>query len=153
MNHSRKIILYAFGWFLILSACSTTFPALKAVNPPVGPYLPGTAESIQPTFKWSPSSEPDIRYDLIVYECVETVGGLGEVSRIPGKEIYYRTSIDNTEHRLEMTLKPSTKYFWSVRTRNDGVVGPWSRYNYFLFLGTGWVDRRNQPFLFQTPER
>lgn len=151
---SRRIIaIAALGFLLMLTACSTTFRALKPENPPVGdPRLPRTAESIQPTFKWSPSPEPDVRYDLIVYECVETFGNWGGIYRVPGKEIYLRKDMQNAEHRIEEALKPGKKYYWSVRIRKGGMVGPWSRYDYFLFLGLGFVQANNQLFLFQTPE-
>jgi hypothetical protein len=138
---------------LILASCSTTFQALKAENPPVGdPRFPKTAESIQPTFKWSPSPEPDVKYDLVVYECVETFGNLGGIYRVPGKEVYLREMIEGVEHRIENPLEPAMKYYWSVRTRKADKVGPWSRYDYFLFLGVGAVQANNQLFLFQTPE-
>lgn len=149
----RKNAIAAFGLLLLLSSCSTTFRALKPENPPVGdPRFVRTAESIQPTFKWSPSTEPDVRYDLIVYECVETFGKWGGIYRVPGKEIYLRENIQSTEHRIEEALKPGKKYYWSVRIRKGDKIGPWSRYDYFLFLGLGIVQANNQLFLFQTPE-
>ena len=148
-----KIAIAAFGCLLILSSCSTTFPSLKPENPRVGdPRFPKTAESIQPTFKWAPSYEPDVKYDLIVYECVETFGKWGGIFRVPGKEVYLRKAIGSTEHRIEEPLKPGMKYYWSVRLRKGDTVGPWSRYDYFLFLGVGLVQANNQLFLFQTPE-
>jgi hypothetical protein len=148
-----KIAIATLGCLLILSSCSTTFRALNAENPPVGdPRFPKTAESIQPTFKWSPAPEPDVTYDLIVYECVETFGNWGGIFRVPGKEVYLRKAVENTEHRIEEPLMPGKKYYWSVRIRKGDTVGPWSRYDYFLFLGIGFVQRDNELFLFQTPE-
>lgn len=146
----RKNAIAALCLLLVLTSCSTTFRVLKPENPPLG-FLgfARTAESIQPTFKWSPSPEPDVRYDLIVYECVESFGNLGEIYRVPGKEIYLRKGIQNTEHRIEEALKPGKKYYWSVRIRKGDKVGPWSSYDYIIYIGGTGID---QLFLFQTPE-
>ena len=152
MNHP-KIAIAALGCLLFLASCSTTFHSLKAQNPPVGdPRFPRTAESTQPTFKWSPAPEPEAKYDLIVYECVETFGKWGGIYRVPGKEVYSRKAIEGAEHRIEVPLKPGMKYYWSVRRRIGDTVGPWSRYDYFLFLGVGIVQANYQLFLFRTPE-
>ncbi len=56
---------------LILIAC-TSFHGIKPIYPAVGnPNYPTQVDSLQPTFRWEPSPEPDATYDFIIYEGIK----------------------------------------------------------------------------------
>lgn len=50
----------------------------------------------------------NVKYDLIV-----AVGDNGETPEV----IYRREGLEETSHKLEITLKPNTRYFWSIRAQ------------------------------------
>jgi len=148
MKVPRGILLFCV---LSLSAC-TTFHGVTAVSPEVGnPKFPPTVDSLQPTLKWELSDQPDVTFDLIIYEGLVTESFWRGTERSVGKQVYYREGLTEREHHLAEALKPSTEYYWAVRTRRNDAVSPWSRYDYFLFLGTAWVKGNNLLFMFKTP--
>ena len=135
-----------------LSAC-TTFHGLTLVSPKAGhPNAPTKVDTLQPTLKWKPSSQTDVAYDVIIYEGIEMATG-NRLAGLVGKEAYYRQGIKETEHKVEDVLKPKTEYYWSVRVRQGEQVSDWSRYDYFLFGGVGWVSGKNLLIRFETPKK
>lgn len=147
-----------FGIFLFLlafvMASCTSFRGVKPLYPEPGhPASPPKVESLQPTFRWEPSSDSGVSYDFIIYECLKVSDFWKGTSRSVGREIYYRQGLNSTEHKIEETLKPDSEYYWSIRTRQGETVSPWALYNYTLFLGTAYTKATNQPFLFKTPDR
>ncbi len=75
MRHTKWILIMCLS---ILVGC-TTFKGLKPVYPEVGhPNFPKKVDSLQPTFRWQPSPEPEVIYDMIVYEGIK--------EEAPGKE-------------------------------------------------------------------
>ncbi len=149
MRHTKWILMMCW---VILIGC-TTFKGLKPVYPAVGnPNYPKTVDSLQPTFRWEPSPEPNVIYDLIVHEGIKEESFWKGTKRAVGREVYYREGLEAREHRIEEPLKPGTEYYWSLRIRRGQTVSDWSVYNYFLFLGTGYVSMNNHPFIFKTPK-
>ncbi len=114
-------------------------------------------DSLQPTLRWEAFPRPfdrehddlgilprtsHISYDLKIWEAEDDYPGVfissgrgiatwiaGNTS--PGKPIYARVALPLPSHGVEIPLKPSTKYFWTVRARFlvDGHprVTEWSR--------------------------
>jgi hypothetical protein len=150
MKHYRILfLLLAF----VMSSC-TSFRGVKPLYPePGNPGLPSKVDSLQPTFRWEPSSDAGVTYDFIVYECLKVSNWLKGTKRSVGREIYYRQGLNSTEHKIEEPLKPDSEYFWSIRTRQGEKVSSWSLYDYTLFLGMGYTKATNQPFLFKTPDQ
>ncbi len=147
----RSLIFLSVIVLLFLTACTTTFNGVTPIYPkvqvvPVGWFT--KVDSIQPTLRWEPSSYPDISYDLVIYEAIK----MGDGSLDPGKMAYSRKSLKDPEHKVEEPLKANSKYYWSVRTRSDTIVSAWSRYDYFVFMGTAWAKGYNQLFRFKTPK-
>jgi hypothetical protein len=62
--------------------------------------------SLEPTMSWEPFYGPNVTYELKIWRA----GRLG-----PEAVVYSRANIEQTSHKLEMTLEPSTPYYWSVR--------------------------------------
>lgn len=141
-------------YLLVVVGC-TSFRGLKPIYPEVGnPNSPKTVDSLQPTFQWEPSSEPDITYDFVIYEGIYVPATFTEkAKRSVGREVYYREGLVAPEHRIEESLKPDTEYYWSVRMRRGEKVSAWSLYDYDLFLGAAYMWARNHPFIFKTPEK
>lgn len=52
----------------------------------------------------------NVRYDLVVAE---------ESNMSPGKVVYRRYGLTTASHKLKVTLKKRTRYFWTVRARFD----------------------------------
>lgn len=129
----------------LLTGCAkVTYHGLK----PISPGILDEVVVSRPTFKWKPSENPQDKYDLVVYE---SSGAEGHA--VPGKTVYYREAIENTEHTLETDLTVGEEYYWSVRCRNGENVTAWSRYDMFASGGMITVTKRNHLFyLFVTTE-
>jgi len=137
---------------LVLTGC-TSFHGIKPVYPEVGnPNFPKQADSIQPTFRWEPSTEPDSAYDFIIYEGIKLESFWEGTKRSLGREVYYRQGLKGPQHKIEEPLKPDTEYYWSVRIRHGDKVSKWAIYDYTLFLGTAYMMAGNRPFIFKTPK-
>ena len=150
MRHTKWILLICW---VILIGC-TTFKGLNPVYPAVGnPNYPKMVDSLQPTFCWESSPEPGVIYDLIVYEGIKEESFWKGTKRAVGREVYYREGLKATEHKIEESLMPGTEYYWSLRIRRGQKVSDWSVYDYFLFLGSGYVNKNNYPFGFKTPKK
>lgn len=139
-------------WVLVigllgLTAC-VTLRGVTPIYPEAGsPGFPAVVDSLQPTFRWEPSSEADANYDLIIYE---------KTSPTQGRRVYYRESIKKPEHKAEEPLKPSTEYFWSIRVRRGEKVGDWSRRDSAVVVPLPFVfisSAGSSLFIFKTPDK
>ena len=84
----KRLIWVLIVGFLGLTAC-TTFHGVTPIYPGVGnpnTYWP-TVDSFQPILRWKPSPEPNVSYDLIIYEDVKSGSpwSLQGVERTAGK--------------------------------------------------------------------
>jgi hypothetical protein len=81
-----------------------------------------TAGSLRPTFRWQGfprktdiTAAPEemkrisnVRYDLVVAR---------EHNMAPDEIVYRRDGLTDARHTIQKTLKPDTRYFWTVRAR------------------------------------
>ena len=125
----------------------------------VAPIYPeerdGVVNSLAPTLKWTPSPQPDVTYDVLVYEDQKIPRNpLGAVmDSLPGRQIYYAEALRDPMVRLDPPLRPGGSYLWSVRLRRGETVSTWSTYGYFHFFLVGWQSGRGRWFSFSTPAK
>ena len=152
----KRIICILMISGLVFIGC-VRFTGVKPIYPEVGYHntIPSRVESLQPTFRWEPSSGA-VTYDFIIYEAIDKGSFWKRIQLSVGPEIYYREGLKEQEHRIEEPLKPRTKYYWSVRIRKEQEVFNWSVYDVratfnipFWNVAKGY----HYPFLFDTPER
>lgn len=94
------------------------------VSPPSG-LAPGNgavADSTRPTLTFEEAAgrfaSAPFSYDI-------------EVQDAAGNVAYYREGVGAGSHVLESALAASTTYWWRVRARAEGAVGPWSEWAAF----------------------
>ncbi len=146
-----KLWRWVLAGLLALQACgwigSTTIHGVTPIYPEVSSSYPTKVDSLQPTFRWEAVTKPDVRYDFIIYERLQisTLGPLmpyrgfisvGKFMAI-GREVYYREGLEKPEHRVEVPLRPTMLYFWSIRVRRGEDVSEWSRFDARIPEG-GW---------------
>jgi hypothetical protein len=134
--------------FFVMTGCAT-FSGLEPVKPK---YVDKTKD-VMPTFQWKPANKENVKYDFIIYEISTWArsgwgGGTREGIPMAGKTVYYREGLDKPVHTVEKPLAPE-EYLWSVRIRENGKVGPWSRYNYHGFS----VIKKNHLFQIEIEKR
>jgi len=139
---------------LLLPGCLVikSYPQLKPVDPPVTYTLaPETVNSLAPTFKWSPYTEPGTTYDFVI--CNVGASGGRNLWR-QGNIVYYKEALNGTEHTIEYSLTPDTIYLWSVRVRVNGKVLPWSTTSFSATAAIGGASSvgRGWFFSFRTPK-
>jgi hypothetical protein len=87
--------------------------------------LPVRVDSLRPTLLWEQFKGHQVTYDLKIWESKESRAEIGKV-------IYEREGLMENTHTLKTSLKPATKYSWSVRVRfvQDGKlrVSDWTKY-------------------------
>jgi hypothetical protein len=80
------------------------------------------SDSLQPTLKWEAFPGTNVTYELKMWRS----GRLG-----PEAVVYSRANIEQDSHKLEVTLEPSTLYYWSVRAHfsenGRDRITDWSR--------------------------
>jgi hypothetical protein len=80
------------------------------------------SDSLQPTLKWESFPGTQVTYELKIWRS----GRLG-----PEAVVYSRANIEQNSHKLEVTLEPSTLYYWSVRAHfsenGRDRITDWSR--------------------------
>jgi hypothetical protein len=83
-----------------------------------------SVDSLQPTLRWSalpPQPEGGLLYDLRVWRVEDCVRA---------ELVYQRRGLALPEHRLEETLAPAQRYFWTVRARfmaeGRPAASPWA---------------------------
>jgi len=135
-----------------LSACSISFRTLTPIYPLVT-YSDRTPviDSLQPTFQWHPVSEADTTYDLVIYEQLQgryVHGGIYyRTADLKGRLVYYREGLKGSEHKAEEPLKPNSRYYWSLRARQNDRVTSWATYGF----SDGGSSGSGQLFGFETP--
>ena len=119
MKLSRWVLVGLLG----LMACSITRPhGVTPISPRA--KLPTAVETLQPTFRWKPAAEGDVRYDFIILESHPHLRH--PFKEVVGREVYYREGLQEPEHTLEVSLQPDREYYWSVRVRHGQEVSEWS---------------------------
>ena len=98
-----------------------------------------TVDSLRPILRWQPFSSDSVTYDVVIYKQYERT--------LPGERVYYREGISNTQHQVEDSLKPDTKYLWSVRARLQDRLTPWATWH-GVWYAESWSNRL---FGFETP--
>ncbi len=112
---------------------------------------PVVVDSVQPTLRWKSASESNVTYDVIIYDVIKTQVTATK-PRATGKVVYYREGIKESEHKIEDPLKTNTEYFWSVRFRSGEKVSDWSTWSYTFYVYGQYIEEKNVPFMFKTPE-
>jgi hypothetical protein len=112
---ANAIIIVAIAFSL--GACVRDY---QEVTPDEGPSWKTT--ETRPLFRWSPSKQEGVKYDLAVFERQRNAK-----PPMPGKIVYLREGLDKPEHKTETPLIPGD-YLWAVRTRTGQNVGGWSNY-------------------------
>jgi hypothetical protein len=108
-------------------------------------------DTLTPTFKWTPSTRPEVHYDLIVRESVSCEGiGLFKEG-LPGEVVVYEENLSQPFYTLQKPLEPDTNYIWSVRLREGNTVSTWSTTGYFVFFVIGSSGSSGDWFRFCTP--
>ena len=90
-------------------------------------------EEQNPRFEWEPSAKTGISYDLVIYEATKCIVTGIKTSYMPGRLTAYIEDIKTPHYQLEKTLKPDTRYLWTVRLRDENSVSSWSSFNYSNF--------------------
>jgi hypothetical protein len=171
------------GLLLLASSACVSVTGPRAVRPGTTRFggNGGEVDSLTPLLEWQPepeappatrsppqradailaaaeatvtSTEPSVCYDFAVHDVVYEPERWGMPERRwAGARMYYRECLASTSHRLESPLLPGQDYFWFVRTRRGDVVGPWSRYQYALFVLVAGFAGSSYAYTFRTPER
>jgi hypothetical protein len=146
MKLSRWVLVGLLG----LMACSITRPHGVTPISPIAQHWPTAVETLQPTFRWKPAAEGDVRYDFIILEDHPHLRH--RFKEVVGREVYYREGLQEPEHTLEVSLQPDREYWWSVRVRHGQEVSEWSGAAHYF---EGWsVNRWDEPFFrFRTPSK
>ncbi len=148
MKLSRWVLVGLLG----LMACSITRPhGVTPISPrPIAKLSPTAVETLQPTFRWKPAAEGDVRYDFIILESHPHVRH--PFNGVVGREVYYREGLQEPEHTLEVSLQPDREYYWSVRVRHGQEVSEWSGAAHYYEIDV--VNIWDEPFFrFRTPSR
>jgi len=136
--------------------CSRASQGVEPTNPPIDHGLRGlgftNVDSLTPKLQWKPVVAPDVHYDVVVWEAVryESPIGMRDLYE-PGRVVFYEQDLATSEVTLSESLKPGTKYFWSVRLRQNGEVSTWSTAGQTLILivFNSWTS--GQWFALKTP--
>jgi len=146
-----------------------TYSHLEPIKPTI-PYIctripqdSTVIESINPHFIWSKSNELDVTYDFAIFNPPKVSSADSHVigdsyainySYSYGEPIYYREALKTNEHIVEKKLTAGINYRWSVRTRVNDRISPWSTYNCFVYAGLVIANSKNNffPFKTKTPE-
>jgi len=102
--------------------------------------------STAPTLRWVPSSIPDVKYDVAIYEAYDSTWHkitfdllTGKESRRRGRLLIYAQGLTTPSFKPDVSLQPDTTYLWSVRLRRSDTVSTWSQIKRTLFNpGTFW---------------
>jgi len=131
--------------------CGDRFRGVTPTAPEVTTSGFPTVRTLQPEFSWQGSADADIHYDVIIYEAATY--SINQVTdfHTRGRLAAYAEDIAGASWRPDKPLKPNTRYFWSVRSRDGDVVSNWSTQSYFAFAIVAWSSGYGQWFQFQTP--
>ncbi|MBT8107688.1 MAG: hypothetical protein KJP17_05600 [Gammaproteobacteria bacterium] len=124
----------------------------------VTPLAPGaqqsgfpTVPSLNPEFRWKACGRHDVSYDLVVYEAATfNVSGALKTYHTRGRVAAYVEDLKEPHWQPDITLKPDTRYFWSVRLRDGDTVSDWSTISHSTFLLVYSSSGEGQWFRFKT---
>ncbi len=108
---------------------------------------------LKPQLEWAGSADPEVEYDLIVWEALPYRTSMVEDERFArGRIVTYVEGLAEPTHRLTEPLEPDRFYYWSVRYRRGATVSAWSTYSYaggnpLIF----WQYGGRLRFAFRTP--
>ena len=131
--------------------CSDRFRGVPPIAPEVKTSGFPTVRTLQPEFAWKGSADAGIHYDVILYEAATYTINKVTDFYARGRLAAYAEDIAATSWRPDKPLKPGTRYFWSVRSRDGDVVSDWSTQSYFSFALVVFSSGYGQWFQFQTP--
>jgi hypothetical protein len=131
--------------------CDSNQYGVKPVRPihRTGEYT--AIESLRPTFEWSPSTRPEVHYDLVVRQAVSCRGTVLFREGLRGDVVLYEEDLSDPWFTVEEPLAPDTQYVWSVRFRQGDVVSRWSSTGHFAFFVVGFSSSIGDWFRFCTP--
>jgi len=131
--------------------CNDRFRGITPLSPECKKTGFPMTPSLQPTFSWQASINDEVTYDLVLYEAAAySIGGMLKNSYIRGHQIAYIEGLEQTSWTPPESLRPDTRYFWSVRLRDGGTVSPWSTQSHFTFALVAWSSGSGQWFQFKT---
>lgn len=140
------------GWGI---ECTKENRGVRALEPAVQRDDFAPAPSLTPLLGWTPSSDPDVTYDVVVFEALPIGRPSLNRSHILGPVVELAQGIEAPRYEIKGNLKPSTNYYWSVRLRKGDTVSGWSTvsYRYFAFLVIAAVSGSGSGvyFGFRTP--
>ena len=102
--------------------------------------------SIAPTLRWVPSSMPNVKYDVAIYEAYDSTWRKIALDLLTGKESWrrgrlmiYAQGLAAPKYKPDVSLQQDTTYLWSVRLRRGDAVSTWSQVKHTLVRpGTFW---------------
>lgn len=121
--------------------CDWDHQGLVPVTPKASENFP-VVSSLTPKFEWKPSSRDDVTYDLVIYDAA-LIKSEEFPEYTPAHVLLYEENLKQPNFELKQPLKPSRRYYWSVRLRHGQDVSSWSRHGYSSFNmlpGRGWQD-------------
>ena len=131
--------------------CDKRYRGVTPMSPEVTSFRgPPRIETLRPKFQWNPSSDPEVTYDLVIYEAV-AYNPAGMSAHMKGRVARYQEDLQEPSWQCGTPLKPDTHYFWSVRLRRGDVVSPWSTQGHNIFLIVVASRAFGQWFEFVTP--
>jgi hypothetical protein len=110
-------------------------------------------DELTPLFRWEGSEDPEVGYDLVVWEALPYQTAMLESDRFSrGRIVAYVEGLSEPTHRLTEPLEPDRFYYWSVRYRRGTTVSGWSTYSFperksLIF----WQYGPRLRFAFRTP--
>ena len=132
-------------------ACSERFRGITPTTPEVTTSGFPPVPTLQPEFSWQGSANADMHYDFILYQAATYTINQVTDFYARGRLAAYVEDIGATSWRPDRPLKPGTRYFWSVRSRDGEIVSDWSTQTYFSFALVAWTSGYGQWFQFRTP--
>ena len=136
-------------------ACSKDLRGVAPLFPTLQHDMSGLGftkiDTPQPTLRWQATLQPEISYDVAVWEAIPYRFPLGSTMYTRGPLVAYAQDVALPELHLDNALKSKTRYFWSVRLRRGDTVSSWSTAGHFTFLVVAWRSSRGESFGFETP--
>lgn len=131
-------------------ACTKNFTGVTPSLPSDGTGFAAIAAA-QPLFRWTPSADSEVTYDLTLYEAATFNDDGWSKQYLEGRLVAYRQGLTKAEWQPEQPLDPDHRYYWSVRLRKGDTVSTWSTYSYSHFFLIGFSSGWGQWFKFSTP--
>lgn len=131
--------------------CDERFRGVTPVSPEVSQSGFPESDTLRPEFRWKGCSRKDISYDLLLYEAAAyAVGGANVPSYMKGRVVAYVEDLKEPRWQPGTSLKPDTRYIWSVRLREGETVSRWTAQSHSTFLLVYMSWSQGQWFQFKT---